>query len=127
MFILIGGKPERATYAKVKGNDKVTASVRHSPLGAPSHPKTSDSKHLQIKDQELGQFKVVRENSSYCVQCTFPYIYHFFKIFKDLCNHALGRPPLNSSKLSPCPFIWSSHFILFAKFLLCLMTILEAK
>ena len=39
----------------------------------------------------------------------------FFKIFKDLWNHALGRPPLNSSNLSSCSFIWNSHFILFAK------------
>jgi len=29
--------------------------------------------------------------------------------------------------LSLCPFIWNSDFILFAKFLLFLMAILEAK
>jgi len=61
-----------ATYEKVKDHDKVTASVRYNPLGTSNHQKTSDSKHLQIKDPELGQFKVVRENSGYCVQCTFP-------------------------------------------------------
>jgi len=72
MIILIGRKPERAIYAKVKDHDKVTASVKHDPLGASNYQKTSDSKHPQIKDSEQGQFKVVRENSGYGVQCTFP-------------------------------------------------------
>jgi len=46
----------------------------------------------------------------------YPPIYlPFFKNFKDLWDHALGRPPLNSSNLSLCPFIRNSHFILFAK------------
>jgi len=40
MTILIDRKPERAIYAKVKDHDKVTASVRHNPLGASGHQKT---------------------------------------------------------------------------------------
>jgi len=56
-----------------------TASVRHNPLGASSHQETSDSKHLHIKDPEQGQFKVVRENSGYCVQCTLPIIFTIFQ------------------------------------------------
>jgi len=94
--ILIGWNPKRAIYAKVRDHDKVTASVRHDPLGASSYQKTSDSKHLYIKDAKQGQFKVVRENSGYCVQCTFPIYLEF-------------------------------SFILFTKFLLFLMAILEAK
>jgi len=72
MIILIGRKPAEATYGKVKDPEKVTASIRHNPLGASINQKTSDSKHLQIKNPEQGQFKVVRENNGYCVQCTFP-------------------------------------------------------
>jgi len=69
-------------YAKVKDQDKVTASIRHSPLGASNYQKTSGSKHLKIQDSEQAQFKAVMENNGYCVQCTFPYIYHFPKISK---------------------------------------------
>jgi len=82
IIILIGWNPKRAVFAKVKDHDKVTASVRHDPLGSSSYQKTSDSKHLQIKDSEQGQFKVVRKNNGYCVQCTFPYIYYFPKFSK---------------------------------------------
>jgi len=85
MIVLIGRKPARATYAKVKDHDKVTASVRHNPLGASSYQKTSDSKRLQIEDSSLGQFKVIRENNSYFVQCTYPYIYHFPN-FSKICG-----------------------------------------
>jgi len=80
--MLIGWNPKRAIYAKDKDHDKVTASVGHDLLGVSSYRKTSNSKHLQIKDSEQGQFKVVKENSGYCVQCTFPYIYHFPKFSK---------------------------------------------
>jgi hypothetical protein len=82
MIILIDWKPARAIYAKVKDHDKVTASVSTIQLGHTCYQRTSDSKHLQIKDSEQGQFKVVREHNSYCVQCTFPYIYHFPKFSK---------------------------------------------
>ena len=102
-------KPERAIYAKVKDHDKVTASVRHDPLGASRYQKTSGSKHLQIKDSEQGRFKVVRENSGYCVQCTFPIYLPFSKNFKDPWSRAIGRLLPNSSNLSLCPFIWNSH------------------
>jgi len=84
-------------------------------------------KSRQIKDPKLGQFKVVRENSGYFVQCTLPIYLPFSKKFQNLWSRAIGGSPLNSSNLSLCPFIWNSHFILFAKFLLFLMTILEAK
>jgi len=66
-------------------------------------------KSTQIKDLELGQFKVVKENSGYCVQCTLPIYLPFSKFFKDLWSHAIGGSPLNSSNLSLCPFIWNSH------------------
>jgi len=107
--ILIGWNPKRAIYAKVKDHDKVTALFVHHPLGASSYQKTSDSKHPQMKDSEQGQFKVVRENNGYCVQCTFPIYLPFSKIFKDPWSHAIGRLPPNSSNLSLCPFILNSH------------------
>jgi len=55
---------------------------------------------------------------------------HIFTIFKKIQNLwscAIGGSPLNSSNLSLCPPIWNSHFILVAKFLRFLMTILETK
>ena len=100
-------KPKKGDLCK--DHDKVTASVRHDPLGASRYQKTSNSKHLQIKDSEQGQFKVVKENSGYCVQCTLPIYSPFSKFFKDLWSHAIGRLPPNSSSLSLCPFIWNSH------------------
>jgi len=84
----------------------------HSQPGASSRQKTSDSKHLQSKHPELGQFKVVKENNGYFVRCTFPYVYHFSK-FSKICGAVpfVGQP-LNLSNLSLCPFIWNSHFYL---------------
>jgi len=108
-IIPIGWNPKREIYAKIKDHDKVTASAKHDPLEASNYQKTSDSKHPQIKDSEHGQFKVVRENSGYCVQCTFPIYLPFSKIFKNPWSHAIGRLPPNSSNLSLCPFIWNSH------------------
>jgi len=70
---------------------------------------TSDLKCPQIEDSEQGQFKVVRENSGYGVQCTLPIYLPFSKIFQNLWSHAIGRSPLNLSNLSLCPFIWNSH------------------
>jgi hypothetical protein len=94
---------------------------QHSPLGASSRQKNLRFEASADQTLETGAFKVVREYSGYCVQCTSPLQLPFSKIFKDPWSHAIGRSPLNSSNLSLCPFI------LFAKFLLFLMTILEAK
>jgi len=106
----MGWNPKRAIYAKVKDHDKVTASAKHDPLGASNYQKTSDSKHPQIKDSEQGQFKVVRGNNGYCVQCIFLiYLPFSKKNSKNLWSHAIGRLPPNSSSLSLCPFIWNSH------------------
>jgi len=58
MIILIDWKPEGAIYGKDKDHDKVTASVKHDPLGVSSYQKTFDSKHLQIKDSEQGYSKL---------------------------------------------------------------------
>jgi len=146
-------------YAKAKDHDKVTASVRHDPLGASRYRKTSNLKHLQIKnlkqglcasvrhgplgassdqktsnskrlqlkDSKQGQFKVVRENNSYCVQCTLPIYLPFSKIFKDPWSHAIRRLPPNSSNLSLCQFIWNSHLFYIQNFFYFFMAILEAK
>ena len=115
-IILIGWNPKRAIYAKVKDHDKVTASVRHDPLGASTGQKTPDLKHLQLKDSKQGQFKVVRENSGYCVQCTVPIYLPFSKNFKDPWSRAIGRLPPNSSNSSMCLFIWNSHLFYLHKF-----------
>jgi len=45
-------------------------------------PIRSICKSKQIKDPEQGQFKVVRENSGYCVQCTLLIYLTFSKFFK---------------------------------------------
>jgi len=96
-IILIGWNPKRAIYAKVKDHDEVTASAKHDPLGASNYQKTFDSKHLQIKDSEQGQFKVVRENSSCCVQCIFPIYLPFSKKIQKICGATLlaGYHPIH--------------------------------
>jgi len=81
IIILIGWNPKREIYAKVKDHDKVTASVRHVPLGASGYQKTSDSNHLQIKDSKQGQFKVVRENNGYMCSMYLPIIFTIFQFF----------------------------------------------
>jgi len=55
-IILIGWNPKRAIYAKVKDHDKVTTSVRHDPLGASRYRKTSNLKHLRIKNLKQGPY-----------------------------------------------------------------------
>jgi len=77
MIILIDWKPERAIYAKVKDHDKVTASVRHNPLGASNYKKTSGSKHLRLKESECGNSKLLGRITVIAFNVPFPYIYHF--------------------------------------------------
>jgi len=126
-IILIGWNPKRVIYAKVKDHDKVTASVRHNPLGASNYHKTSDSKRPQIKDSEQGQFKVVRENSGYCVQYTFPIYLPFSKNFQRSVEPRYWRVTTQFIKFELVPIYLELSFILFAWFLLFLMAILEAK
>ena len=102
-----------------------TVNLGHPIIRRP--PIQSICKSRQIKDPELGQFKVVRENNGYCIRCTLPIYLPFSIDFQNLWSRAIGGSPLNSPNLSLCPFIWNSHPILFAKFLLFLMTILETK
>jgi len=78
--------------------------------------------------QRLGmmEFKVVRENSGYCVQCTFPIHLPFYKFFErsvEPCHWQVT--PLIKFEIMPIYLEFS--FILFAKFLLFFMAILEAK
>ena len=145
-IILIVWNRKRAIYAKVKDHDKVTASVRHDPLGESNHQKTSDSKrlqtkeseqkvtasvrhnpfgaskyqktsdskHLQIKASKKGQFKVVRENNGYCVQCTFPYIYQFPKKFQRSVEPRHWQTTTQLIKFELVPIYLELSFILFA-------------
>jgi len=73
------------------------------------------------------EFKVVRENNGYCVQCTFP-IYllfsKFFQRFVEPCHWQVTTPLIKFEYLSIC---LEFSFILLAKFLLFLMAILETK
>jgi hypothetical protein len=80
-----------------------------------------------IQRLETGAFKVVREYNGYCVQCTFQIYLPFSKFFKDPWSHAIVMSPLNSSNFEPVPIYLELSFILFAKFLLFLMAIPEAK
>jgi len=141
MSVSVDWKPERAVQAKIRdinendcpdrlknpqGRSMQKLRIKRQSnyirsgtvnLGASGHQKTSDSKHLQTQDPELGQFKVVRENSGYCVQCTFPIYLPFSKKFqKNLWSHALGRPPLFQINLSLRPFIWNSHLFYLQNF-----------
>ena len=75
-------KPKKAIYAKVKDHDKVTASVRHSPLGASNYHKISGSKHLQTKDSEQGHSKLFGRITVIVFNVPSPYIYHFPKFSK---------------------------------------------
>jgi len=123
----MGWNPKRAIYAKVKDHDKVTASVRYNPLGASSYQKTSDSKHVQIKDSKQGQFKVVRENNGYRVQCTFPIYLPFSKKIRRSVEPCHRQVTTQFIKFELVPIYLEFSFILFAWFLLFLMAILEAK
>ena len=114
----MGWNPKRAIYAKVKDHDKVTASVRHDPLGASSYQKISDSKRLQIKDSEQGQFKVVRENNGYCVQCTFPLYLPFSKNFQRSVEPCHWQVTTQFIQFEHVPIYLELSFILFAGFLL---------
>jgi len=115
-------------YAKDKDHYKVTASGQaQSTWGISSYQRTSISKHLQIKDSEQGQFKVVRENNDYCVQCTFPYYLQFSKKFQRSVEPYHWQATTQFIKFEPVPIYLELSFILFAKFLLFLMAILKAK
>ena len=149
MSVSVDWKPERAVQAKIKDMNKNDYSDRlktqkgdlckrwgalqsncisqHHPLGASSYQKTSDSKHLQIKDSEQGQFKVVRENNNYCVQCTFPYYLPFYKKFQRSVEPYHWQATTQFIKFEHVPIYLELAFILFAKFLLFLMAILKAK
>jgi len=78
------------------------ASVKHDPFGASNYQKTSSSKHLQLKNSKQGQFKVVRENNGYCVQCTLPIYLPFSKTFKKKIR---GTTPL--AGYHPIHQIWA--------------------
>ena len=64
---------------RIKRQSNCIRSSIRSTWGISSYQRTSSSKHLQIKDSEQGQFKVVRENNGYCVQCTIPFIFTIFQ------------------------------------------------
>jgi len=127
IIILIGRNPKREIYAKIKDHNKVPTSFIHHPLGASRHQKTSDSKRLQIKDSEQGQFKVVRENSGYCVQCTSPIYLPFSKFFQRSVEPCHWQVTTQLIKFELVPIYLELSFILLTKFLLFFMSILEAK
>ena len=127
IIILIGRNPKREIYAKIKDHNKVPTSFIHHPLGASRHQKTSDSKRLQIKDSEQGQFKVVRENSGYCVQCTSPIYLPFSKFFQRSVEPCHWQVTTQLIKFELVPIYLKFSFIQFTKFLLFLVLILKAK
>ena len=116
-------KPTRATYAKVKDYDKVTASGRtwltwgiSTVKRPPTYSKGNCTRsnmiplgHLQIKVSELWDSKLLERIAVVVFNVPFPYTYYFPKNFRDPWSHAIGRLPPNSSNLSLCPFIWNSH------------------
>jgi len=118
MIIPIGWNSKRAIYAKVKDHDKVTASVKHDPLGTSSDQKTSNSKRLQLKDSKRGQFKVVRENNGYCVQNTLPIYLPFSKNFQRSVELRYWQVTTQFIKFEPVPIYLELSFILHTKFLL---------
>jgi len=146
--VSVDWKPERAVQAKIrdmnkndypdrlktwKGNlcriedhDKVTASVRHNPLGASSCQRTSDSKHLQIKDSEqrysklLGRITVILFNVP-------PHIFTIFQIFQRSVEPCPWQATTQFIKFESVPIYLELSFILFANFLLFFMAILKAK
>jgi len=71
---------------RIKRQSNCIRSSIRSTWGISSYQRTSSSKHLQIKDSEQGQFKVVRENNGYCVQCTIPFIFTIFQKLSKICG-----------------------------------------
>ena len=100
---------------------------QHSPLGASSRQK--NLRFEASADQRLGTgaFKVVREYNGYCVQCTLPIIFTIFQNFQRSVEPCHWQVTTQFIKFEPVPIYLELSFILFAKFLLFLMAILEAK
>ena len=99
---------------------------QHSPLGASSRQKTSDSKHLQIKDSEQGHSKL--SGSITVIVFNVPsHIFTIFQIFQRSVGPRHWQATTQFIKFEPVPIYLELSFILFAKFLLFLMAILEAK
>jgi len=94
------------------------ASIRHDPLGASSDQKTSNLRRLQLKDSKRGQFKVVRENNSYSVQCTLPIYLPFSKNFQRSGEPRHWQVTTQFIKFEPVPIYLELSFILHTKFLL---------
>jgi len=59
-------------YAKVKDHDKVTSSGQAQSTWGIQSSKDLRFEASANQKPEQGQFKVVREDNGYCVQCTFP-------------------------------------------------------
>ena len=103
---------------KLRIMTKVTASVRHNPLGASSYQKTSNLKRLQLKDSKQGKFKVVRENSGYFVQCTLPIYLPFSNKIQGSVELRHWQVTTQFIKFEPVPIYLELSFILHTKFLL---------
>ena len=101
-----------------------TVNLGHPVIGRPLIQSICKSK--QIKDPKLGQFKVVRENSGYGVQCTLP-IYLPFSNFSKSVGPRPWRVTTLSIFFEPVSIYLELSLILFATFLQFLMAILEAK
>jgi len=127
MIILIGRKPARATYAKVKDHDKVTASVRHNPLGASKAIKEPPIQSIcKSKTRNKGNSKFLGRIAVTVFNVPFPNIYHFPNFLKFVEPYH-WRVTTQFIKFEPVPIYLELSFILFVKFLLFFMTILEAK
>jgi ribosomal protein L34 len=139
MSVSVDWKPERAVQAKIRDKKKndgypdrlktrkgrsmqklriMTSNCisQHSPLGASSRQKNLRFKASANQRLRTGAFKVVRKYNSYMCSMYLPIYLPFSKFFKDPWSHAIGRPPLNSSNSSLCPFIWNSHLFYLQNF-----------
>jgi hypothetical protein len=108
-----------------RGNSR-SHPVRHDPLGASSYQKTSDSKHLQIKDSEQGHSKLLGRITVIVFNVP-SHIFTIFQIFQRSVGPRHWQATTQFIKFEPVPIYLELSFILFAKFLLFLMAILEAK
>ena len=80
-----------------------------------------------MKDPEQGQFKVVRENSGYSVQCTLPIYLPFSNFFFKVCGAAPLAGHHSINQIWACAHLFGTLTYPICKFLHFLMAILEAK
>ena len=127
MIILIGRKPARATYAKVKDHDKVIASSQvRSTWGIQSLKDLRFGSISKSKIQNMGNSKLLGRITVIVFNVP-SHIFTIFQNFQRSVEPCHWQVTTQFIKFEPVPTYLEPSFILFAQFILSLMAILKAK